>query len=85
MTPEEAIIWCDDFRDNIIKAGKVEEKHSLALRAMRTAMYALAKQIPQKVKGYTCPNCERIFFLMYGERKGEDYCDRCGQALDWEE
>lgn len=83
MTNEEALVWCDDFRDNIIRAGAVKEKYTLALRALRTAMTALAKQIPQKVDGMACPNCERPFFLKFGEKRGEDYCDRCGQALDW--
>ena len=84
MTNEEAIVWCDDFRDNIIRVGVVKEKYTLALRALRTAMTALAKQIPRKVNGMTCPNCERLFFLKFGEKRGEDYCDRCGQALKWE-
>lgn len=85
MTNKEAIVWCDDFRDNIIRSGVDGEKYTLALRAMRTAMIALAKQIPQKVVGMMCPNCERMFFLYHGENRGSDFCSRCGQALKWED
>ena len=85
MTNEEALVWCDDFRGNIVKTGKYEEKYILALNAMRTAMESLAKQIPQKVVGMMCPNCERMFFLYHGEKRGSDFCSRCGQALKWEE
>lgn len=83
MTWQEANDWCDQFRDNIIKTGVIKEKYTLALRAMRTAMTALAKQIPQKLNGITCPNCGRIFLLLHGQTKGEDFCGSCGQALDW--
>lgn len=91
MTPEEAIVWCDDFRDNIIKAGKVEEKYSLALRAMKAAMTALVKMIPQKPIGrhtdYKCPMCERRVRSGKGSssRQRDNFCQRCGQALDWRE
>lgn len=85
MTPEEALIWCDDFRDNIVKSGVVKEKYTLALRAMRTAMTALARQIPQKVENMCCPNCERLFLLRHGQIRGADYCNKCGQALRWED
>lgn len=84
MTPEEALIWCDDFRDNIIKVGVVKEKYTLALRAMRTAMTALVRQIPQKVENMACPNCDRLFLFRHGQRRGADFCDKCGQALKWE-
>ena len=57
MTNTEALIWCDDFRDNIVMCGKGEEKYILALDAMRTVMAALEKQIPKKPKGMICPNC----------------------------
>lgn len=83
MDNKEALLWCDQFRDNIIKSGDNRHKYNLALNAMRTAMTALAKQIPQKVEGFTCPNCNKIFLQMCGQRKGENFCGRCGQALDW--
>ena len=85
MTYDEALVWYDDFRDNIVKSGKVDEKYSLALRAMRTAMLALAKQIPQKRKGFACPTCGRLILLLHGQTKGGNFCDICGQAIDWED
>lgn len=83
MDNKEALAWCDQFRDNIIKSGDNRHKYNLALNAMTTAMDALAKQIPQKVENYACPNCYRLFLMRFGQRKGEDFCDQCGQALDW--
>ena len=94
MTPQEAIDWCDQFRDNIIKTGVQKEKYTLALRAMRTAMTALAKQIPQQPDlegdgyydgelvydtGY-CPCCRQDYEIEYHAPK---FCENCGQALDW--
>lgn len=84
MTNEEALVWCDDLCDGIIRADLVKENYIRSLRALRTAMTALAKQIPQKVNGMTCPNCYKMFFLLHGEQRGSDYCSRCGQALKWE-
>lgn len=55
------------------------------LNAFDTAISALEKQIPQKVRpslrGTTdydcrCPNCDNPIFL-------GRYCRECGQALDW--
>jgi NMD protein affecting ribosome stability and mRNA decay len=83
MTEQEAIDWCEQFRDNIIMQGVKKEKYTLALKAMRTAITALEKQIPQKVEKMVCPSCSRIFLLLHGQRKGADFCDCCGQALDW--
>lgn len=48
MKPQEAIEWCEQFRDNIIKTGVEKEKYTLALRAMRTAITAIEKQMPKK-------------------------------------
>lgn len=85
MTYKDALIWCDDFRNNIVMTGVVKEKYTLALQAMRTAMTAIAKQIPQKTDRMTCPNCGRIFLMLHGQTKGADFCDCCGQAIDWGE
>ena len=84
MTNEEALVWCDDLCYSMVMTDPVKENYIRALRALRTAMAALDKQIPQKVDGMACPNCERPFFLKFGEKRGEDYCGRCGQALKWE-
>ena len=44
---------------------------------------ALEKQIPKKVTKSVCPSCNRIFLFRHGEKRKGDYCDNCGQALDW--
>ena len=85
MTTLEAIDWCEQFRDNIIMTGVEKEKYTLALKAMRTAITALENRTPKKVEKMACPTCGRIFLLLHGQRKGADFCDCCGQALDWGE
>lgn len=44
---------------------------------------AIKKQIPQKITEPVCPSCNRIFLFRHGERKKGNYCDNCGQAIDW--
>ena len=51
--------------------------------AFETAIEALEKQIPKKVTKSVCPSCKRIFLFRHGEKRKGDYCDNCGQALDW--
>ena len=46
---------------------------------------ALEKQIPKKVTKSACPSCNRIFLFRHSEKRKGDYCDNCGQALDWSE
>lgn len=60
---------------------------------------ALEKQIPKKLKGkevgrfglaLLCPNCENQVAMIWDSvlQKGkykQNYCDNCGQALDWED
>ena len=50
---------------------------------MHNAIVALEKQIPKKVTKSVCPSCNRIFLFRYSEKRKGDYCDNCGQALDW--
>lgn len=85
MRYEEALEWCDTFRDNVIKNGGQGVRFTLALQAMRKAMMAISKQIPRKVENMTCPECGRIFLMMFRQTRGTDFCDNCGQALDWED
>ena len=58
--------------------------------AFETAIEALEKQIPKKPI-YTnegtvtrCPVCEAIHLRCISSVE-VDYCERCGQALDWSE
>lgn len=60
--------------------------------ALNMAVEALEKQIPKKIKiidGYDlCPTCDfnygsdAVRRALYHWRK--DFCERCGQRLDWE-
>ena len=50
---------------------------------MHNAIVALEKQIPKKVTKSACPSCNRVFLFRHSEKRKGDYCDNCGQALDW--
>ena len=78
MTAEEAIKTIQ------IAIAKVEWNYPLDYSiAFETAIEALEKQIPKKVTKSVCPSCNRIFLFRHGEKRKGDYCDNCGQALDW--
>ena len=80
MTPEEAIETIK------IAIADVEWNYPLDYSiAFETAIEALEKQIPKKVTKSVCPSCNRIFLFRHGEKRKGDYCDNCGQALDWSE
>lgn len=88
MTTLEAIDWCEQFRDNIISTGVEKEKYTLALKAIRTSIIALSKQMPQKPKvdendWYCCRNCGDTFSLLNMVSGRNRYCGKCGQAIDW--
>ena len=51
--------------------------------AFGTAIEALEKQGAKKVTKSACPSCNRIFLFRHSEKREGDYCDNCGQALDW--
>ena len=86
MNEQEAIDWCEQFRDNIISTGVKKEKYTLALKAMRAIIAALKKQMPKKVVRYfemdysaECPSCNgRI--EAHANHKA---CKWCGQRLEW--
>ena len=83
MTYKEALYWCEQFTDNVIKVNVKGEKTPLALKAMRKCKEAISKQIPQKptpYKGFEgkCTCCGVIFL-----DRSTNYCGNCGQALDW--
>ena len=80
MTAEEAIKTIQ------IAIAEVEWNYPLDYSiAFETAIEALEKQIPKKVTKSVCPSCKRIFLFRHGEKRKGDYCDNCGQALDWSE
>ena len=78
MTPEEAIKTIQ------VAIAEVEREYPLDYSvAFETAIEALEKQIPKKVTKSACPSCNRLFLFRHGEKRKGDYCDNCGQALDW--
>ena len=79
MTTQEAI----EFFKGELEGGKCSE-HCIQCNANELALQALEKQIPKKIIDYGyktrvgfCPNCEAVVT--------SDFCDNCGQALDWSE
>lgn len=80
MTAEEAIKTIQ------VAIAEVEWEYPLDYSiAFETAIEALDKQIPKKVTKSACPSCNRIFLFRHSEKRKGDYCDNCGQALDWSE
>lgn len=80
MTAEEAIKTIQ------VALAEVEWEYPLDYSvAFETAIEALEKQIPKKVTKSACPSCNRIFLFRHSEKRKGDYCDNCGQALDWSE
>ena len=78
MTAKEAIKTIQ------VAIGEVECEYPLDYSvAFEAAIEALEKQIPKKVIKLACPSCNRFFLFRHGEKRKGDYCDNCGQALDW--
>lgn len=76
----------DDFVvSQIAMEARAEGISDLTVLNKWAILNAIKKQIPQKVENGTCPNCKRIFLYRYAETKCGDYCNNCGQALEWEE
>ena len=79
MTNEEA------FREvlNRVYRNTDDFKMHISKDCYKLIIEALEKQIPKKVTKLACPSCNRIFLFRHGEKRKGDYCDNCGQALDW--
>lgn len=75
MTPERAL--------EMLKASEETKIVATYNTCKRTAMKVLEKQIPKKVEKSACPSCNKIFLYRHGEKRKGNYCDDCGQALDW--
>ena len=77
MTPQEAI------KNIEIAIAEVEWEYPMQYAiAFEIAIKALEKQIAKKPADYDgkikvgfCPDCESVVT--------SDFCDNCGQALDW--
>lgn len=93
MTYEEAIKLLKEdkslYETEICFAGDGTPEGDLIM-ALDMAIEALEKQIPKKPIGkytsYKCPVCGRRVRSGKGSSsRGVDYyCQRCGQAIDWE-
>jgi len=88
MTPEDVLIWCEEFESNILSVDP-QKKMLLTFEAIKACKEALKKQIPQRPldfgdKAYLCPNCRRNNFYDGTEKLNKtNFCNYCGQALDW--
>ena len=80
MTPQEAI------KNIEIAIAEVEWEYPMQYAiAFEIAIKALEKQMPKKAKNvsddgierYVCENCNNLM------HRKKNYCDNCGQALDW--
>lgn len=94
MTPQEAIKRIE----NHIEIHSRKEPHAFFItKALKLAVKALEKQIPKKpivdsanlvdLQDFHCPKCnQKIIARIDGEwiaGKQQNYCDKCGQAIDW--
>ena len=94
MTNQEANALVDDF--SFVYKGKSISKKML-IECRKVIHKALEKQIPKKLKvekvgrfglAFICPSCESQVAMIWDSvlqgKYEQDYCDNCGQALDWE-
>ena len=87
MTKEEVI---KIVNENAVPVFPLQIEYQDWLTAMDAVIEALDKQIPKKPictnEGTIarCPVCEAIH-LHYISSVEIDYCERCGQAIDWSE
>ena len=82
MTPQEAIGFIKSEVQIDVRFFS-DEKVDKTIEVFELAISALEKQIPKKVTKLACPSCNRFFLFRHGEKRKGDYCDNCGQALDW--
>lgn len=85
MTNEEAIKTLDDMWKMLTSAyDDIADSHVVAYTM---AVDALEKQIPKKVRITTstkrCSVCGRQLSGIGNIHPERNYCQRCGQAIDW--
>lgn len=89
MTNQEAI---NDLKVILSEITECEESicyvTDIDVEPLRLAIKALEKQIPKKpvygAANIKCPNCGATLLYYFHSFK-IDYCDECGQRLDWSE
>lgn len=88
MTHEEAIRRIKDHM-RVHRIG--EYPHMMLAEALNMAIEAVEKQIHKKPlsfgnEAYLCPCCKRNnFYCGTKDLHKMNYCDYCGQKLDWSE
>ena len=89
MTNQEAI---NDLKVILSEITECEESicyvTDIDAEPLRLAIKALEKQIPKKpiygAANIKCPNCGATLLYYFHSFK-IDYCNECGQRLDWSE
>ena len=89
MTNQEAV---NDLKVILSEITECEESicyiTDVDAEPLRLAIKALERQIPKKpvygAANIKCPNCEATLLYYFHSFK-IDYCDECGQRLDWSE
>ena len=89
MTNQEAI---NDLKVILSEITECEESicyiTDVDAEPLRLAIKALERQIPKKpvygAANIKCPNCGATLLYYFYSFK-IDYCDECGQRLDWSE
>ena len=89
MTNQEAI---NDLKVILSEITECEESicyiTDVDAEPLKLAIKALERQIPKKpiygAANIKCPNCEATLLYYFYSFK-IDYCDECGQRLDWSE
>ena len=89
MTNQEAV---NDLKVILSEITECEESicyiTDVDAEPLKLAIKALKKQIPKKpiydAANIKCPNCEATLLYYFHSFK-IDYCDECGQRLDWSE
>lgn len=80
MTEREAINRIKDH----IRVHKIGvSPHIYIGEALNMAINSLAKQIPQKVDTTIIAKCPVCDAIIDNDFKAPDYCEKCGQALEW--
>ena len=88
MTNEEAIKNINALNAVCGQKGLYDAEFE---NALALAIEALEKQIPKKPlhmhKNYYCPICKEDGWMLWDDAIPNDmdeYCGKCGQAIDWE-
>ena len=89
MTNQEAV---NDLKVILSEITECEESicyiTDVDAEPLKLAIKALERQIPKKpiygAANIKCPNCEATLLYYFHSFK-IDYCDECGQRLDWSE